>query len=584
MNLMDLFVKIGIKDEASVPIAKIAKGIGSSMKTVAGVGTAATAAMAAAGTALSAFVTQSVKAYANYEQLVGGIETLFKDAASTVQGFAENAFQTAGLSANEYMDTAISFSGALLKSLGDDTAAAADLTQIAITDMADQANKYGKTVQDVSATYTSLARGNFQTLDNLFGGMFKGTKSGLEEMLEYAEDYRASMGETVDYSVDSYADIVSAIHDVSEATGVAGTTAQEAASTIQGSMGMLKASWENLLIGLGRDDADLDKLFSNVTDSAKTAFDNIKPVARRALVGIGKLAGDIAPTIAEELPGLMDELLPDLISGTEGLLGGLADALPDLLLTLLDNLPQLISSTVTIAGKIFNGLKQAIPELLSGIWERIDTALTESDFGEQWQTIKDTVSENVDKIKEKWEELKEKAQPLIDKVVEIKDKFVEWVTSPEFQAGVFDAIVTAIDDVGTAIGNVMAGITFILDNAQAAWDALSGGASPAAQSILSAFSPVTSLFNGLLGKISGLFGGSKGGGGGPGHAIGLDYVPFNGYPAILHRGESVLTAREAEEWRRGRGNGSGVVNNFTFNGVSQSDLDYIVAYVNRGLA
>ena len=584
MNLIELAIKVAVQDgEAQKKLTRLSQVAGKGLASAAKIGVTA---MAAAGAAVVGFASKAVSAYAEYEQLVGGVETLFKDAAPAVQAFAENAFQTAGLSANQYMETVTSFSASLLQSLDGDTTRAAQVADMAITDMSENANKMGSDMSSLQAAYQGFAKQNYTMLDNLKLG-YGGTKTEMERLLADATELTG-----IKYDISNLSDVYEAIHAVQTEMGITGTTAKEAATTIQGSIGMLKGAWANLLIGLGRDDADLDKLFDNVVKSAKTAFDNIKPVARRALVGIGKLVGEISPTIAEELPGLMDELLPDLITGAEGLLGGLADALPDLLLTLLDNLPQLVSAAVTIAGKIFNGLKTAIPELLGGIWERIDTALSESEFGDQWQTIKDTVAENVDKIKEKWDELKEKAQPLIDKVGEIKDKFVDWVTSPEFQASVFNAITTAIDDVGTAIGNVMGGIQFILDNAQAAWDALGGGASPAAKAILSAFSPVTSLFSGLAGKISGLFSGLSipnfgsilGSLLGGQHAIGADYIPYNGYPAILHRGEAVLTAREADEWRRGQGKGSGVVNNFTFNGVSQSDLDYIVAYVNRGLA
>lgn len=510
--------------------------------------------------------------------------------------------------------------------------------------------------------------GGKKWLDNLKLG-YGGTKTEMERLLADATELTG-----IKYDISNLSDVYEAIHAVQTEMGITGTTAKEAATTIQGSIGMLKGAWANLLIGLGRDDADLDKLFDNVVTSAKTAFDNIKPVARRALVGIGKLVGEIAPTIAEELPGLMDDLLPDLISGAEGLLGGLADALPDLLLTLLDNLPQLVSSAVTIAKKIFDGVKKAVPELLGGIWERIDTFISESDFGDEWENIKEAVSTAVEDIKTKWEELKEKAKPLTDKLEEVKDKFVEWFTSEETQDGAETGIIFVIQSIATSIENIITGVEHVIDafkevsesddweetkgkistaiedikrvlgelkqaikpvvdkfdeykqkleesgidtnvlvriidgavlaigdlatqisnvislvesltsSSPTGFGALGSAAAGAADAVKNAFAPVKSLLDGLfsglkipdLGGLSGLFGGQ--------HAIGADYIPYNGYPAILHRGEAVLTAREADEWRRGQGKGSGVVNNFTFNGVSQSDLDYIVAYVNRGLA
>jgi hypothetical protein len=253
--VFELFAKLGLDSseyenglgEAKTEANSVMDAIGKGFKTAAGIGAAA---IGAATTAVGAFGMESIKSYANYEQLVGGIDTLFGTSSKKLQGYADEAYKTAGLSANEYMNTAIGFSGALLKSLGGDTAKAAETTNMAIKDMADQANKYGKTVDSISETYTSLARGNTQMLDNLFGGMFAGTKAGLKEMLEYAENYRASMGETVSYSADSYADIVSAIHDVSMATGVYGTTTNEAMTTIEGSLNATKAAWQNVITAI----------------------------------------------------------------------------------------------------------------------------------------------------------------------------------------------------------------------------------------------------------------------------------------------------------------------------------------------
>ena len=254
-----------------------------------------------AASAFGQLFKDTLNSYANYEQLVGGVDTLFKDASATVQANAAAAFQTAGISANEYMETVTSFSGALLRSVAGDTARAAQLSDTAIQDMADQANKYGTSMQMVQDTYTSLARGNYQTLDNLFGGMFAGTKKGLEDMLTYAEQYRASMGETVDYTSDNYADIVSAIHDVSEAMGVAGTTALEGATTIQGSVNTMKAAWSNFTTGLMDDNADIGQLFTNLVESVVVAGSNVLPRISEMIV-----------TIFTELPGAIFDALRTL--------------------------------------------------------------------------------------------------------------------------------------------------------------------------------------------------------------------------------------------------------------------------------
>ncbi len=247
-------------------------------------------------------IADSLKAYADYEQLVGGVETLFKDSADVVEKYAANAYKTAGLSANQYMEAVTGFSGALLRSLGGDTEAAAKMADMAITDMSDQANKYGMSVDRVKDTYMSLARGQFMTLDNLFGGMFAGTKKGLRDMLDYAEQYRASLGETVSYSEDSYADIVSAIHDVSESLGVAGTTAKEASTTILGAFNMVKASWQNVLVAMADPNADLSAVFGDMVSSISTLLKNAIPVI-----------GEIATQLIIQLPDAVVELAPVLL-------------------------------------------------------------------------------------------------------------------------------------------------------------------------------------------------------------------------------------------------------------------------------
>lgn len=353
---------------------------------VAGVAKVAAGAVVAAGAGVTAITKQAFDAYGEYEQLEGGVKTLFQDASDAVLENSKKAYETAGISANKYMETSINFSGALLKSVGDDSAKAAALTDTAIRDMADQANKYGKSLDDISVTYTSLARGNTQTLDNLFGGMFAGTKKGLKEMLKYAEDYRASIGETVSYSADSYADIVSAIHDVSEAVGVYGTTTDEAAGTVQGSLSMLSASWENLVAGLANPDANLGELIGLLIKSAETALGNVLPVVERALEGVASLLERLVPMITRRLPELAQKILPPLLNAATSLVNGLVAALPDILSVISSQLPTIINSLMQtiitvlpmlvqvgfqIVETIANGLAESLPAMVPQIIEML---------------------------------------------------------------------------------------------------------------------------------------------------------------------------------------------------------------------
>lgn len=320
--------------------------------------------------------SQAISGFADYQQLIGGVETLFKDSADVVEQYANNAFQSAGLSANEYMQTVTGFSASLLQSLGGDTSAAAQYADMAVTDMADNANKMGTSMESIQNAYQGFARGQYTMLDNLKLG-YGGTK---EEMQRLLEDASAISG--IEYDVSSYADVVEAIHVIQTEMGIAGTTAQEANTTIQGSLSSLGAAWQNLVAGIANPDADLGTLITNLVESAKTALTNLVPVFSQALIGIGEVIAQLAPIIAAELPGLVEQVLPSIITAATSLLTGLVAALPAILTILTEqapmiinmlvsaivaNLPQIISAGIQLIIGLAMGLIQAIPTLVSYI-------------------------------------------------------------------------------------------------------------------------------------------------------------------------------------------------------------------------
>ena len=222
----------------------------------------ATVGLAGVGTAVAALAgvgKSALDAYATYEQAVGGVDTLFKDASGTVQKYAAEAYRTAGVSANEYMTQVTSFSASLISSLGGDTAKAAELGNTAMVDMSDNANKMGTDIESIQQTYQSLARGNYAMLDNLKLG-YGGTKSEMERLIQDANKVKQANGEMGDLSIDKFSDVVQAIHIMQEQMGISGTTAKEAATTIEGSVGMMKAAWQNWLAELGKDNADINGL------------------------------------------------------------------------------------------------------------------------------------------------------------------------------------------------------------------------------------------------------------------------------------------------------------------------------------
>lgn len=311
MNLLDLAVKITCDDQASGEVDKIGDGIKNKLGIAAKAGVAA---VAAVGTATVAIGKTALDAYSNYEQLVGGIDTLFKASSGKMQQYAANAYQTAGVSANRYMEISTSFAAALISSLGGNTEAAADMANTAITDMSDNANKMGTSLETVQEAYMSLSRGNYEMLDSLKLG-YGGTKSELERLLSDAEKFSAAQGKVRDFSVDSYSDIVEAIHIVQDEMGITGTTAEEAATTIEGSVNMAKAAWDNWLAGLGNEDADMEGLTDQLVQSVVTAGENIIPRVGQIMTTLGQTVADYAPDVGLYLRDALINALPEAVQG-----------------------------------------------------------------------------------------------------------------------------------------------------------------------------------------------------------------------------------------------------------------------------
>lgn len=388
MELFKIFGRIALKGQAETEdgldsVAGKASGVGQAL--LKGIGTFAkwgAAAATAAATATAALVKSAVTAYSDYEQLVGGVETLFKDSASEVQKYAANAYQTAGLSANEYMETVTGFSASLLQSLDGDTKAAAEKANVAITDMSDNANKMGTSMESIQNAYQGFAKQNYTMLDNLKLG-YGGTKEEMQRLLEDAEKLS---GQKFDLS--SYADIVDAIHVVQTEMGITGTTAKEAETTIQGSVNMTKAAWQNLVVGIADDTQDFDVLVNNFVESVTTAGNNILPRVEIALKGVGTLVEKLAPIIAKTVPNIVSTTLPSMIkAGTSmirALLDGLLKAVPELIpcfknivnqliSVIVTNLPMILNAAVTIAGAIVSGLVEALPDILDAGIELIQS-------------------------------------------------------------------------------------------------------------------------------------------------------------------------------------------------------------------
>lgn len=357
---------------------------------------------------------QSIEAYAQYEQLVGGIETLFGAGGQSLQEYAKSmgksvgevrgeynnlmksqsmvmkdaneAFRTAGMSANQYMEMATSFSASLLQSLGGDTVKASQYAKMAIIDMSDNANKMGTNIQDIQNAYQGFSKQNYTMLDNLKLG-YGGTKSEMERLLADAEKLTG-----VKYDINNLSDVYEAIHVIQGELGITGTTAKEASTTIEGSMKMMQASWENMLVGISDDNANFNQLVDNLVESITIAGQNLLPRIATMIDGALRLILALSDRILENMPKLMGtggKMLQSILDGIIQMLpklGAVAGQLVSALTTfILNNLPMILQGGVTLVLELANGIASAIPNILPVAVETV-------------MKLVDTLLANVDKV------------------------------------------------------------------------------------------------------------------------------------------------------------------------------------------
>lgn len=360
MNLGELILKIKVdgKDQAKADISETADATKKSASesegalsklgnAVVSISKVVTVGMTSFAAGISYITKNAVSEYASYEQLVGGVETLFKDSSAKVMEYAKSAYKNQGLSANDYMETVTSFSASLLQSLNNDTAKSAEVADLAISDMADNANKMGTSMEMIQNAYQGFAKQNYTMLDNLKLG-YGGTKEEMERLLEDASKLKQAQGENVEYSIDSFADIVEAIHVIQDEMDITGTTAKEAADTIEGSINTLKASWTNLLTGLADGEQNIQELGQQFTDAFGNVVKNVMPRVKQALQTIPTVIQQITPVLVSAVT----DILPDLITAVGALLVGLAKALPSLIGGLIEAVKEV---GVTIISNLFSG-------------------------------------------------------------------------------------------------------------------------------------------------------------------------------------------------------------------------------------
>lgn len=449
MDLFDLVAKITLD---SSEYEKGIKGAGEGAsalsskwamfgKVATGVGVATAAAVGAAAVGVGKLTKSAVEAYANYEQLAGGVKKLYGDASEEVMKFANDAYKTSGMSANQYMEQATQFSAALINSLGDQSAAAKQ-TDVAMRAISDNYNTFGGDIQNVQNAFQGFAKGQFNMLDNLRLG-YGGTKSEMERLIADANEYAEANGMAADLSIDSFSDIVTAIDLIQQKQGIAGTTAAEAAKTIEGSLNMTKAAWENLVAGFADPDADLGQLMDNLVvaivgeNEGEGLLNQIIPAIERAMEGIGTVIEKAAPILAERLPQVIQMVLPSLLSAATQLIAGLVQALPSLITVLVQQMPMIISTLVsallTLGGELVSTGAELLSKLSSGIkagfdalwrnvvsWARKIPQAIKNGVGSLW-----SIGSNM--IEGLWGGIKSKFDSVVQKVKNLASKLPEAV-------------------------------------------------------------------------------------------------------------------------------------------------------------
>lgn len=546
-----------------------------------------TATVVAGTAAIAAGVAASISQYANYEQLVGGVETLFGDAAASVQANAEAAFATAGLSANEYMETVTSFSASLLQSLGGDTEAAAAYADMAIRDMSDNANKMGSDMASIQAAYQGFSRGQFQLLDNLKLG-YGGTKTEMERLLADAE---AISG--VHYDIGNYSDIVAAINVIQTEMGITGTTAAEAADTIQGSLASTQAAWTNLLTHLADENADIPALLGNLFDSASNVIRNIGqriPIVftqmfqaiPSAMRGLGDMFAPLIPALLEVAPGLMQ-------------------AFSDMLIQLANQLPIALPQIVAGGAQLFQGLLLALlqvaPQLIAGLAQALAN-LAMQIVGNA-PAIFTAALQMVNEI---WHALLEAAPQIATSLSNIVAQLIAFLAgaAPGLFAAAADFIRGLPSAIGNVIGEALTAIQSILDgvsNAIKAFDLVEAGKQLLQGFIDGIASMASAVWDAAVGAVQGAIDGVMGALGiaSPskvfrqigaytmeGFADGIEQTANDARLAMLDATSGVVGAAEMTlATSTDGGIPAGVVYNISFNGVQVNDDEAIRAEVDQ---
>ncbi|MCQ2076903.1 MAG: hypothetical protein MJZ20_07730 [Bacteroidaceae bacterium] len=459
---------------------------GIASKAMGGVATAVKGIGVAAGTAvagISVLVKQATDAYAETEQLIGGVETLFGAQGMSLEEYAQSvgqtvdeaseaynnlitaqenvlenaskAWQTAGMSANEYMETVTSFSASLLQSLEGDSVKASEVADMAIIDMSDNANKMGTSMEAIQNAYNGFAKQNYTMLDNLKLG-YGGTKSEMERLLADAQELTG-----VEYNIDNLSDVYEAIHAVQTEIGITGTTAKEASETISGSVGSMSAAWSNLVAGLADDNADFDSLVDNFVNSADTMLNNMMPRIQKGINGVGKLITTLLPKVLSKLPALVNEILPDMVDAAINVLFALQEGIISAIPIIVELAPTLLDAFLNLIDNLLIGLFKLVRDLdITELFNSIVELFTE------W--TEPLIVDLLDLIAIIIEKMADSLPTVISGLSQVIVEVVKFLTDPIMlnkliQAGL-DLILALVDGLFLALPTILESLPTIIDN------------------------------------------------------------------------------------------------------------------------
>ena len=561
MNLFELFVKIGVDDQASGKLKDIGGKLGNGLKTAAKVGVAA---VGAASAAIVGLTKSAVDGFAEYEQLAGGAAKIFDEMnQSDVLRDAQNAYKELGLSANEYLAVINDVGATFASTMGD--AAGYEAAKTGLKAISDYASGTGKNVNELSQKFTLITRStsSYQSIADQFSGILPATSSGFLEQAKAAGFLSDKYKQLTEVPIAEYQDAVSKMLEKGVADlGLANNTMDEAFSTLSGSLAMAKGAWSNLVTGLADDNADLDMLINNFVESVVAASRNIIPTIGKALNGIGTLINEVVPIALEYIPQIITEFLPQIAESAVGIVTSIGTAIFDNIDQILEfgqqMLDSLLEGITSNSGNISGSVTEIITKFGSFILENLP------------EIIMAGINILIALVQGIVESIPELATAATKAIIEL----ATYLISAENLEKIISLGADLINALAEGIGNVVEELVSVGEDII---ESIKSGISSAWNGLVSWFN---SLWDSLFGNRTVNVNVNKTTSGVNGSfASGLSYVPFDGFIAELHRGERILTASEAREYNRAESanNTSGITIIQNIQAVPQTPVELAAA-------